>query len=87
MKTILANQVDLWDGGDRHNFGFHISPSVDQADIEKAHPHCSIRSVVLTVFDSLEEVRQNSRLNLRKAAWAKLTPQERAALGMIEEPK
>lgn len=87
MKTIVANRVDLWDGGERQVFGFYLAPEVAKADIQKAHPHCHISPVVLTVFDSLDEVKENDRLALRKRAWLKLSPQEREAFGMLEEPK
>jgi hypothetical protein len=87
MQVIECKRVDLWDGGERQNFGFYISSEVDNDVITKVHPNCAISSVVLTVFKDLEEIKENSSLLLRKSAWSKLSIKEREALGMIEEPK
>lgn len=84
MNSFEVKRVDLWDGGDRHNFGFYISATVPNDQIEKTHPHCSIHKQVLTIFDDLAEVEENSYKNLRKKALAKLTPMERDALGLKE---
>lgn len=86
MKTLECKRVDLWDGGDRHNFGFYVSREVSNEDIVKAYPHCNVSPQVLTVFDSLAEVEANSVRELRKSAWYKLSPQERVVLNMMEEP-
>lgn len=87
MKQFEVKEVRVWDGGDRHNFGFYVDPSVPNAAIEKFTPHCSISHKVLTIFDTLEERAKASNLELRKSAWRKLSLSEREALGMVEEPK
>ncbi|MFK3740926.1 hypothetical protein [Massilia sp. TN1-12] len=84
MQTIECKRVDLWDGGDRHNFGFRIAADVPDSVIKKNDPHCLITKEVITVFGSLEEVAENSVQKLRKSAWAKLSPQERQALNLQE---
>lgn len=84
MQTIECKRVDLWDGGDRHNFGFYISKDVPPDAIKAANPHCYITEQTLTVFDSLEEVAENSVNKLRQRAWAKLDPLERKALGLSD---
>lgn len=86
MQTIECKRVDLWDGGERQNFGFYIDKDVPDDEIKRAHQHCHIAPVVITVFASLQEVKENSVRELRKSAWRKLSPQERVALNMIEEP-
>lgn len=83
MQTISVFQVDLWDGGDRHNFGFYIDSSkITEQELKKKDPHCLVIRKTITVFDSLEEKEANSVANLRKSAFAKLTPQERDAIGL-----
>jgi hypothetical protein len=82
MKQIECKRVELWDGGDRHNFGFYIASTVPDDLIGKKHNGCLIRPEVLTVFDDLEEVAANDAKNLRLSAWNKLTPLERKALGL-----
>lgn len=85
--TITCKRVDLWDGGERHNFGFYIEEGVPEGDIKNTYPHCTIRTEVITIFETLDEVKENSIAKLRRSAWLKLSPQERKALNMIEEPK
>lgn len=82
MKSIDCWAVDIWDGGDRQVFGFYLArkEDADEWKLTKGK-HDHIRPVTLTVFDSLEELEQNSHAKLKKAALAKLTPQERVALG------
>ena len=82
MKVIECKQVDEWDGGDRHHFGFYVSTDVPNEDIEKARPHCYIAKKTLVVFDSLQEVADHDVHKVRKQVWAKLTPLERQAIGM-----
>jgi hypothetical protein len=82
VKVIECKQVDEWDGGDRQNFGFYISADVPNEDIEKARPHCYIQKKTIVVFDSLQELADHGVYKLRRAAWAKLTPLERQAIGM-----
>ncbi len=86
MLSMEVKRVNLWDGGDRHNFGFFISADVPDKEIELANPHCFIQKQVLTVFESLREVTENDQKNIRWRAWEKLPPMEREALGM-KEPK
>lgn len=87
MMAIECRQVSLWDGGERHNFGFYITKDTADEEIRRTYPRCLITTKVITVFDTLQEVKANNNLELRKSAWRKLTPIERAALNMIEEPK
>ncbi|MCY1208392.1 hypothetical protein D9M72_200170 [compost metagenome] len=87
MKTLEAHKVDLWDGGERHNFGFYLSKDVTVEEIKANDPHCYVSSVTLTVFDSLQEVADNTVEKLRYSAWLKLSPQERQALGLTEPKK
>lgn len=86
MNVQEAKRVDLWDGGDRHNFGFFIDKSVSNEAITAAHPHCMITTTVVVVYANLQEVKENDKLKLKRRAYDKLTPQEREALGMKERP-
>ena len=81
MKIIECKRVDLWDGGDRHHFGFYIDEEVPDTAIKTAYPHCTVRNERLAVFDTLDEVKENDVKKLRESALAKLTPLERKALG------
>lgn len=84
MNSFEVKRVDLWDGGDRHNFGFYINAQVSDTHISEVHQHCMISKQTLTIFDDLHEVEENSYKNIRKRAIAKLTPMEREVLGLKE---
>jgi len=54
------------------------------AALKLRHPHgCFIKKSIV-VFESFEEVVENSTKKLRQSAWSKLSPQERAACGLVE---
>lgn len=84
MKQIERKAVYLWDGEDRHHFGFYIAADVPDDMIKNVHEHCSITNVVLTVFETLAEVDENNAKKLRQSAWDKLTHLERAAIGLTK---
>lgn len=81
MKTITCFCVELWDGGERHNFGFYLATK-EEADKYKAiDKYCYIRPVTLTIYDTVEERNENTPEKLKARALAKLTVEERTALG------
>lgn len=71
-----------WDGGDRQN-SVGLFTNKEDAKVV-AGQHGRVASKVLMVFSSVEEYEYNTRAELRKRAIAKLTPAERAALGVLE---
>lgn len=87
MKVFDVKAVHGWDGGDRRNFSFYIDASVSDEEIKRACQLCQVVRTPLVILDSLEEREELKSANLRRSAWAKLTPLERKALGMTEEPK
>lgn len=88
MKTFEVKRVSIWDGAERHNFGFYVDAGVPDGEIQNHSRNSSIDRIILTVFDSIEEVKANDHKSLMKRAWGKLTAQERAAVGLpIMEPK
>lgn len=84
MQVIEVKRIDTWDGGERHNFHAYVSNTIpdDEINKQKQYRNCHITPMLLTVFDSLEEIEQNSKANLRKSAYAKLTPLEREAIDL-----
>lgn len=86
MKTLEVIRVEDWDGGERHNFVCYVDADVAEQGLKKRWPHGLFTRQVITVFDSIEEVDQNTNLKLRQSAWDKLSPQERQALNMLERP-
>ena len=87
MQVTECKKVDVLFNGGRLKPCFYISPEISDIAIRNVYPNCHISNEVLTVFKTLDEVKENSNLALRKSAWSKLSIKEREALGMIEEPK
>lgn len=82
MQVMEVKRIDAWDGGDRHDFKAYVSNTIPDAEIQKRYRSCQIIPEILTVFDTLDEIEENSVANLRKSAYAKLTPMERKAIGL-----
>lgn len=85
MKVIECWAVYEWDGGERHNFEFHLATKEEAEKYKAKHKHDDVVPVVLTIFDSVEESEAHSHKALRKQAIAKLTPLERQALGIPQQ--
>jgi hypothetical protein len=86
MKEIIVYQVDLWDGGDRHNFGFYLSSKTEADKYKAVDKHCYVHQAkVITIFDTLEEKDAHSIKSLKEQALKKLSPAERQALGFPPE--
>lgn len=81
MKVITVWQVDLWDGGERQNFGFYLSSKEEADKYKKNNVHCNIHPKELVIFDTIEEREEYSNGIAKKRALEKLSPKERVALG------
>lgn len=86
MLELEVYVVEIWDGGDRHNFGFRLSKKEDADAWVAKHPHDFVRKETLIIFDSLEEQADNETIKLRQRIWDKLSPIERKAIGMLDRP-
>jgi hypothetical protein len=83
MTIIPVWNVQLWDGGDRHNHGFYVMrDSTTVKDIEAAHLNSLSLSQELVVLNSLNEYPQLAHQQARQRALAKLTEQDRKVLGL-----
>lgn len=81
MQRIVCFRVDEWDGGERHHFKFYITDKNEADAYLQKNKFDTITPVVLMVFDTLAEVEEFSINRLKESALAKLTPEERMALG------
>jgi hypothetical protein len=86
MKTFEVIRVEDWDGGDRHNFVAYVAASVPDEELKRRWPHGLFTKSVITIFDSVAEVEDNTKLKLRQRVWDKLTAAEREVMGMLERP-
>lgn len=87
MKVMEVLRVSDWDGGDRHNFSFFLDGSNSPEDVLAKRQHCEVRKETLIVYDSLQDAVDHSTLKLAQAAWDRLRPEERKALGLTDRPK
>lgn len=85
MKVITVYQVDLWDGGERHNFGFYLSSKEELDKYQEIDIHCCAHKKEIVIFDTIEERNEYNSGLAKKRALQKLTPEERVALGFPAE--
>jgi poly-beta-hydroxyalkanoate depolymerase len=81
MKEILVYSYQEWDGGDRHNHKAYFSNKADADLLVNENKYNRYDERLIVVFDSLEEFYEHDVKKLKERALAKLTMQERKALG------
>lgn len=81
MKIVECWEVLSWDGGERHNHKFFLLDPAEAERWKREHVHDSIRHRVFEFFDTVSEAEDNETVKVRERALAKLTAQERKALG------
>lgn len=86
MKTIEYYDIEVWDGGDRHNRKFSVASEHEAKKWKEAkeNRYDTYTKHTLVVFDTLEEAMENDLASVRKRLLAKLTPLEKQALGIRE---
>lgn len=81
MQILKLYSVQEWDGGDRHNHKFYLT-SKDEADLYlKDHKFDAVFKQTFEIFDTLAEYQEWKSGKVKDRALAKLTPEERRALG------
>jgi hypothetical protein len=83
MKSITYWQIYIWDGGDRHNPGYCVSDQSLAIDWKQKNPNDSVVKTDLIIFDSLKEIEDFKSGETKRRALAKLTLDEKRALGLI----
>ena len=84
MKVIKCWDIQVWDGGDRHNHKYYVSTK-EAADAWIAeHKYDAIYERELVILDSLTELKDYESGELRKRALAKLTKEEKMILGLSD---
>ena len=84
MKTIEYYQYMQWDGGDRH---YPTEPrffSKKDADAYLAdNTYDYFDKMTLVIYESLEDFQKENNIKARASGLAKLTDEEKQALGLI----
>lgn len=82
MKIIRCWDIQVWDGGDRHNHKYYVATK-QAADAWKANNKFDeIYEKEFVILDGLEELKDYESGQLRKQALAKLTETEKKVLGL-----
>jgi hypothetical protein len=83
MKVLKFLDVYLWDGGERHNYAHSFNAeTTSKRDLELTFKHCQVYEKTIVLFDNVTDFDQNKNEIKRQAVLAKLTPEERALLGV-----
>lgn len=83
MKVITLWEIHEWDGGDRQLYRGNCLASQEAADAYKAsNGHACVVKRVITVFDDLEDMKENSLAKRKERALAKLSDEDKAVLGL-----
>ena len=82
MKLLSVFEIWKWDGGDRHYpSGICFADKQTAIAFADNKNHDIVRDHIFTVYDSIEDYCENNPEALKKRALAKLTPEEKQALG------
>lgn len=82
MKIIECWDIQVWDGGDRH-YHKHYVATKEAADAWKAkHQFDNVSKLRLVIFDNMDELNDYELGEARKRALAKLTAEDKIALGI-----
>jgi hypothetical protein len=82
MKIIKCWDIQVWDGGDRHNHKYYVATK-EAAEWWKAeNKYDEIYEKEFVILDSWDELQEYQNGELRKRALAKLTEEERVILGL-----
>ena len=84
MRVITLWEIHEWDGGDRQYYRGNCLASQEAADAYKASKrHDCVVKRVITVFDDLEDMEENSLAKRKERALAKLSDEDKAVLGLV----
>ena len=87
MRVITLWEIHEWDGGDRQYYRGNCLASQEAADAYKASKrHDCVVKRVITVFDDLEDMEENSPLNARSEPWRSCLTRTRLCSGWWAKP-
>ena len=81
MQILKLYDVLVWDGGDRHNHKFYLTSEEEAQRYLKANTYDAVYERTIEIFDTLEEWNDWNQGKIKERALAKLTAEERRALG------
>ena len=82
MKIINCWDIEVWDGGERHNHKYYVATKEIADDWKVNHKHDLIYEKQIVILDSYAELMEYRNGEARKRALAKLTEEDKIALGL-----
>lgn len=82
MKIIKCWDIQVWDGGDRHNHRYYVATKEAADEWMAKHKYDMVYEHEMVILDSWDELQDYKNGELRKRALAKLTAEEKVVLGL-----
>jgi hypothetical protein len=82
MKILKVWDIQVWDGGDRHNHKYYVATKEAADEWIEKNKYDMIYEKEIVILDSWDELQDYKNGELRKRALAKLTEEERIVLGV-----
>lgn len=82
MKIIKCWDIQVWDGGDRHNHKYYVATKEAADEWKFRNKFDEVYEKEFVILDSWDELEEYKNGELRKRALAKLTEEERIVLGV-----
>jgi hypothetical protein len=82
MQIIKCWDIQVWDGGDRHNHRYYVATKELAEEWLARNKHDMAFEKEFIIMDDLSEVDEYKLQLIRQQALAKLNEQEKKALGL-----
>ncbi len=82
MKIIKCWDIQVWDGGDRHNHKYYVSTKEAADQWMAKNKYDTVFEHEFVILDSWDELEEYRNGEMRKRALAKLTEQDKKVLGL-----
>lgn len=82
MKIIKVWDIQVWDGGDRHNHKYYVATKETAEQWIAYNKFDAFYEKEMIILDSWDELEEYKNGEMRKRALAKLTEQDKKVLGL-----
>lgn len=82
MQIIKCWDIQVWDGGDRHNHKYYVATKEAADQWMKKNAYDSVWEREFIILDSFAELEEYRNGEMRKRALAKLTEEDKKVLGL-----
>lgn len=82
MKIIKCWDIQVWDGGDRHNHKYYVATKEAADEWMKNNKYDTVYEHEFVILDDWNELEEYKNGEMRKRALAKLTEQDKKVLGL-----